>query len=204
MDLIGPNGAGKLTFSKSLAGVVEISKGSVSIIQGKSALIFKALIPYLGVCFQENVIVNLLSIREHLHYLLHSEEFQMMTLKKQLIIFAHQLQLTEMLYNRAGDLSVGQKRKLFIAISLLGNPPLVIMSEPTAGVDVQARKLIWKMNSSLENTMIIVSFHSLEEAANDSFFIISAGEIPFCGTSTESREQNKCGYVIRITQLIII
>jgi ABC-type multidrug transport system ATPase subunit len=198
--LIGPNGAGKSTFIKSLAGAIEISKGSVSILGGKSTGRFQELLPYLGVCFQENVIVNLLSIREHFHLFASFRGVLEDDLEEAIEYFGHQLQLTEMLDNRAKDLSGGQKRKLCIALSLLGNPPLVIMDEPTAGVDVQARKLIWKMISSLENTTTIVSSHALEEAeaVSSRLFIISAGEIAFCGTSTELREQNKCGYVMRI------
>jgi ABC-type multidrug transport system ATPase subunit len=114
--------------------------------------------------------------------------------------FADTLQLREMLTNRSRDLSGGQKRKLCIALSLLGNPPIVIMDEPTAGVDVQARQLIWKTISALKDTTTIVTSHALEEAeaVSSRLFIVAGGKLPFSGTSTELREQFKCGYVLRV------
>ena len=110
------------------------------------------------------------------------------------------MQLTHMLKNRAGDLSGGQKRKLCIGLSLLGNPPVVLMDEPTAGVDVQARQLIWKMISNLKETTTIVTSHALEEAeaVSSRLFIVAGGNVPFCGTSTELRNQFKCGYLLRV------
>lgn len=62
------------------------------------------------------------------------------------------------------NLSGGQKRKLRTGLSLVGNPPLVVMDEPTAAVDAQARQLNWKTISSLRDTTCIVTSHALEEA----------------------------------------
>ena len=64
--------------------------------------------------------------------------------------------------NRACDLFSGQKRILCIGLSLLGNPKVVLMDEPTAGVDVQACQLIWKMISNLKNTTSFITSHALE------------------------------------------
>jgi ABC-type multidrug transport system ATPase subunit len=97
-------------------------------------------------------------------------------------------------------LSGGQKRKLCIALSLLGNPPVVIMDEPTAGVDVQARQIIWKTIASLRNTTSLITSHALEEAeaVSSRLFIVSQGHVPFCGTSTELRNKYQCGYLLRL------
>jgi ABC-type multidrug transport system ATPase subunit len=75
--------------------------------------------------------------------------------------FGSSLQLTEMMDNRAGDLSGGQKRKLCIVLSLLGDPPFVIMDEPTAGVDVQSRQTIWKTIGALKDVTKIITSHNL-------------------------------------------
>ena len=116
--------------------------------------------------------------------------------------FANTLQLTHMLDNRAGDLSGGQKRKLCIGLTLLGNPPIVIMDEPTAGVDVQARQLIWKTISALKHTTAIITSHALEEAeaVSSRLFIVAGGQLKFQGTSTELRKEYKCGYLLRIDE----
>ena len=74
------------------------------------------------------------------------------------------------------------------------------MDEPTAGVDVQACQLIWKMISNLKNTTSLITSHALEEAETVSsrLFILSEGSIRFIGTSTDLREQFKCGYELRV------
>ena len=102
--------------------------------------------------------------------------------------------------NRAGDLSGGQKRKLCILLSLLGDPPIVTMDEPTAGVDVQSRQTIWKKIASLSDTTTIVTSHALEEAEAvcSRMFIVTRGHLAFQGTSTELRNKYKCGYVLRV------
>jgi ABC-type multidrug transport system ATPase subunit len=72
------------------------------------------------------------------------------------------------------------------------------MDEPTAGIDVQARQLIWKTISSLTDSTTIVTSHALEEAVSSRLFIVAGGKLPFSGTSTEFREQFKCGYLLRV------
>jgi ABC-type multidrug transport system ATPase subunit len=74
------------------------------------------------------------------------------------------------------------------------------MDEPTAGVDVQARQLIWRTISSLKDTTTIVTSHALEEAeaVSSRLFIVSQGRLPFCGTSTELRNKYQCGYLLRV------
>jgi ABC-type multidrug transport system ATPase subunit len=74
------------------------------------------------------------------------------------------------------------------------------MDEPTAGVDVQARQLIWKTIASLEQTTSLITSHALEEAeaVSSRLFTVSQGRIPFCGTSTELRNKYHCGYLLRV------
>ena len=199
--MIGPNGAGKSTLMNILAGAIEPTDGKVNILGGPETDRFKELQQYLGIVFQDNVIINLLSVREHLYLFGAFRGVPEEEIDEAVDFFGEQLQLTHMLDNFAGDLSGGQKRKLCIAMSLLGNPPLVIMDEPTAGVDVQARQLIWKMISSLKDTTTIVTSHALEEAeaVSSRLFIASSGTLPFCGTSTELRNEYKCGYILGLS-----
>jgi ABC-type multidrug transport system ATPase subunit len=74
------------------------------------------------------------------------------------------------------------------------------MDEPTAGVDVQARQLIWKTIASLRDTTTIVTSHALEEAeaVSSRLFVVAGGRVPFAGTSTEMRNQFNCGYILRV------
>lgn len=198
--MIGPNGAGKSTLINMIAGAVEPTTGFIRLLGGKETTRFKDVQSYLGVCFQDNVIINLLSVKEHFVLFGAIRGVPEDTLNECINYFATNMQLTHMLNNRAGDLSGGQKRKLCIGLSLLGNPPVVLMDEPTAGVDVQARQLIWKMISNLKETTTIVTSHALEEAeaVSSRLFIVAGGNVPFCGTSTELRNQFKCGYLLRV------
>ncbi|OHT00521.1 ABC transporter family protein [Tritrichomonas foetus] len=198
--VIGPNGAGKSTLMNILAGAIEPTKGSLRLFGEPPTQRFKEIQEILGVCFQDNVLINLLSIEEHFKLFGSFRGIPEDELKDSMNFFAETLQLKEMLKNRAGDLSGGQKRKLCIALSLLGDPPIVIMDEPTAGVDVQSRQLIWKTIASLKHTTTIVTSHALEEAeaVSSRLFVVSCGKIPFAGTATELRSQFKCGYILRV------
>jgi ABC-type multidrug transport system ATPase subunit len=82
---------------------------------------------------------------------------------------------------------------------MLGQPKFLLMDEPTVGVDVQARQLIWKMLAGVNATAIITT-HALEEAETVSsrLFILSNGTIPHAGTSTELRHEFNCGYILRL------
>ncbi|KAK8836160.1 hypothetical protein M9Y10_039973 [Tritrichomonas musculus] len=198
--VIGPNGAGKSTLINILAGAIEPSEGTLRILGGNPTNRFVEMQDILGVCFQENVLINLLTIEEHFELFGAFRGIQKNELNEKMMFFTNLLQLNEMIKNRAGDLSGGQKRKLCISLSLLGDPPVVIMDEPTAGVDVQSRQLIWKTIASLKNTTTIVTSHALEEAeaVSSRLFVVSGGKIPFVGTATELRNQFKCGYVLRV------
>jgi ABC-type multidrug transport system ATPase subunit len=182
-----------------LSGALEPSEGELWIM-GTPTNRFKVIQNYLGVCFQENVLVPLLTIQEHIYLFGAFQGIPMDDLNDAIDFFADTLQLRGMIATRAKDLSGGQRRKLCISLSLLGNPPIVIMDEPTAGVDVQARQLIWKTISGLKDTTTIVTSHALEEAeaVSSRLFIVASGKLPFSGTSTELREQFKCGYVLRV------
>ena len=198
--MIGPNGAGKSTIINTVSGAIASTKGTLSL-GGKEPIDqFIGIQNCLGIVFQDNVIMSNLSIKEHLDLFGAIRGISPDTLDKSIEYFADLLQLTEMLPNRAGDLSGGQKRKLCIAMALLGNPPIIIMDEPTAGVDVQARQLIWKTISGLKNSTCIITTHALEEAeaVSSRLFVISNGHLPFVGTSTELRNTFKCGYVLKV------
>jgi len=198
--MIGPNGAGKTTLMNILSGTIEPSQGDLYLFDEQNPRSFLELRKYIGVCYQENVLISLLSVREHFHLFGAFRGISENALNESIEYYSSSLQLTEMLDNRAGDLSGGQKRKLCLSLALLGNPPMIILDEPTAGVDVQARQLIWKMISSLKNTTSLISSHALEEAeaVSSRLLIVSAGRIYFCGTSTQLRSEYKCGYLLRI------
>ena len=198
--VIGPNGAGKSTLMNTLSGTILPTSGKLRLFGGEETAQFREIQDILGICFQENVLLEKLSVKEHFILFGAFRGISKEDLDSAIEFFANTLQLTAMLDNRAGDLSGGQKRKLCIGLTLLGNPPIVIMDEPTAGVDVQARQLIWKTISALKHTTAIITSHALEEAeaVSSRLFIVAGGKLIFQGTSTELRKEYKCGYLLRI------
>ena len=198
--MIGPNGAGKSSIINTISGAIPSTSGQLILGNGEPLELFSGIQNCLGIVFQDNVIMKLLSIREHLEIYGAIRGIDDVTLQEAIDFFAETLQLQEMLPNRAGDLSGGQKRKLCTALALLGNPPIIIMDEPTAGVDVQARQLIWKTISNLKNSTCIITTHALEEAeaVSSRLFVVSRGKIPFAGTSSELRNEFKCGYILKV------
>ena len=198
--MIGPNGAGKSSIINTVSGAIPATGGTLQLGQDEPSDLFAGIQKCLGIVFQDNVIIKLLSIREHLEIYGAFRGIDDDVLQQAIDFFADTLQLKEMLPNRAGDLSGGQKRKLCIALALLGNPPIIIMDEPTAGVDVQARQLIWKTISNLKDSTCIITTHALEEAeaVSSRMFVVSRGKLPFIGTSSELREEFKCGYLLKL------
>jgi ABC-type multidrug transport system ATPase subunit len=198
--VIGPNGAGKSTLMNILSGAIQPTQGTLKLAGSPPTKRFADIQQYIGVCFQEDVLISLLSIREHFELFGRFRRMSDIEIVESLSFFSDTLQLTTMLDTLAGDLSGGQKRKLCIALSLLGHPQIVIMDEPTAGVDVQARQQIWKTICSLTGTTTIVTSHALEEAeaVSSRLFVIAGGRMPFAGTSTELRNASNCGYILRI------
>lgn len=198
--MIGPNGAGKSTIINTVTAAIRKTSGSMKLFNFPQTEQFRNIHSYLGVCFQDNVLVPLLNVREHFFLFGGFRGIPEDEIESAIDFFANTLQLTGSLATRAIDLSGGQKRKLCLALSLLGNPPIVIMDEPTAGVDVQARQLIWKTIASLRNSTCLITSHALEEAeaVSSRLFIVSEGKLPYSGTSTELRQRFKCGYMLRV------
>ena len=198
--MIGPNGAGKSTIINTVAGALMKNSGTMRLFGQDETDRFQNIHPYLGVCFQENVLIDLLNAREHFELFGAFRGIDKEELKTTVEFFGTTLQLTEVMETRSCDLSGGQKRKLCLALALLGYPPIIIMDEPTAGVDVQARQLIWKTIATLKDSTCLITSHALEEAeaVSSRLFIVSKGKVPFQGTSTELRKEFKCGYILRV------
>lgn len=200
--MIGPNGAGKSTIINTISVALSSDGGTMNLFNNGETTHFKDIHRYLGICFQENVLIDLLSVKEHFDIFGEicglSREEKNATME----CLGSKLQLEHVFNIRSRDLSGGQKRKLCLSLSLLGNPRIIIMDEPTAGVDVQSRQLIWKTIAGLKGSTCLITSHALEEAeaVSTRLFIVSRGKIPFMGTSTELRREYNCGYVLRVEQ----
>ncbi|EAX99899.1 ABC transporter family protein [Trichomonas vaginalis G3] len=193
--LIGPNGSGKSTLLNSMTGSISSDKGILRIYGRECVSGFSALQQHLGICYQENILFDRLSVYRHLEFFATIRGVDKSKLKEVIDHSLSSFQLDGLDNMKAGTLSGGQKRKLCVAIAFIGNPLLVILDEPTAGMDASVRQEIWKAISGY-NVTSIVSTHSIEEAGilSSRMFVMRNGELIFDGTPNELRSKFHCGY----------
>ena len=198
--IIGPNGAGKSTIISSLVGAIDITSGSILMFGEEIEQNFSALYANLGIVFQDNVIIKELTCEEYMRLWCDILGENRSQATADVSYFSSLLGLGDCLLKRCDSLSGGQKRRLCIALALLRKPAILILDEPTAGVDVQARQLIWKAVTSVEGLTCFISAHSLEEAESiaTGILVMKKGEKAFYGTAAELRNQYQCGYRITI------
>jgi ABC-type multidrug transport system ATPase subunit len=196
--VIGANRAGKSTMVNILSGVEDATEGRFGIAGTQSS--FRDIQQHIGVVFADNILIPLLSVREQLQLFAAFRGLPASALETAIDMVATSLEIAEVLDTRARDLNAAQQRKLCIALSLLGHPPIILMDEPSAGIDFEARRLIWKTIASIEETTVIVTSRELEEAevVCSRLFFLSQGKLTRCGTPAQFRRQFKCGYSLRI------
>ena len=199
--LVGPNGCGKSTLFNSLTGSLTVDSGSIDLFGEDIIDDISVMYRSLGYVPQDNIMIDSFSVEENLLLFGRMRGFADDILKEDIDFFISQLLLENGRNTRASDLSGGMKRKLCCAIALMQRPAILILDEPTAGVDVQSRQTIWKTLEQFSQTTTLISCHSLEEAeaAASRLFIMKSGEITFTGSPAELREKIHCGYIITVS-----
>ncbi len=162
--LLGPNGAGKTTLISTIAGLIRPDAGSVSIHGHDVVTDFRAARKMLGVVPQELVFDPFFTVRETLR--LQSGYFGLKNNDKWIDEVMENLDLTNKADVNMRALSGGMKRRVLVAQALVHKPPVIVLDEPTAGVDVELRQGLWKFISRLnrEGHTVVLTTHYLEEA----------------------------------------
>lgn len=186
---LGINGAGKSTTINIICGQLGFDSGSV-IIDGYNINQNKNSIKNsLGVVFQNSVLDKALTVYDNLEsraalYGIYGKEF-----KAKLNELAGLLDFEDLLKRTVGKLSGGQLRRIDIARALLHNPKILILDEPTTGLDPQTRKILWNVIGILrkeKNMTVFLTTHYMEEAAEaDYVVILDSGKISAEGTPLE-------------------
>lgn len=183
---LGVNGAGKSTTISIMCGQLKADSGSVIISGHDADRDIVQITRKLGVVFQSSVLDKPLSVRDNLEsraalYGITGAEFE-----KRLGELCELLELSELLDRSVGKLSGGQRRRIDIARALLHRPEILILDEPTTGLDPQTRRLLWSVVRSLrekENMTVFLTTHYMEEAADaDYVVILDSGRIAAEGT----------------------
>lgn len=162
--LLGPNGAGKTTLISIIAGLIRPDGGSVSIHGHDVVDDFRNARRKLGVVPQELVFDPFFTVRETLR--LQSGYFGLPNNDKWIDEVMENLDLTGKADVNMRALSGGMKRRVLVAQALVHKPPVIVLDEPTAGVDVELRQTLWKFISRLnrEGHTVVLTTHYLEEA----------------------------------------
>jgi len=179
--LLGPNGAGKSTTIMALCGLLKIDSGSIQVfgldVNQKGAELRRRI----GVAPQEIALFPMLTAYENLAYFGRMYGLDSATIRRRVRHLLEEFGLMEKADARVASFSGGMKRRLNLIAALLHHPRLLILDEPTAGVDVQSRKMILDYLLALqsEGVTIIYSSHLLEEAENicSWFSILNEGRL---------------------------
>lgn len=172
---LGVNGAGKSTTINILCGQLPKDSGSVCVCGTSLDREPDVIKRKLGVVFQNSVLDKDLSVRDNLQsraalYGIRGREFQI-----RLEELANQLSFQDLLKRPVGKLSGGQRRRIDIARALLHRPRILILDEPTTGLDPQTRSSLWQVIGQLrsqENMTVFLTTHYMEEAADADFVVI--------------------------------
>jgi len=177
--LLGPNGAGKSTLINALAGLLRVNSGNLEILGYDVKSDYRMARQMLGVVPQEIVMDPFFSVRETLQF--QSGYFGLRNNDEWIDELLEQLHLTEKQHTNMRQLSGGMKRRVLIAQALVHRPPVLVLDEPTAGVDVELRQAMWRFVRRLhkDGHTIVLTTHYLEEAEElcDRIAIIDHGEI---------------------------
>ena len=162
--LLGPNGAGKTTLISCLAGLARPSQGSLKVLGHDVIKDFREARRLLGVVPQELVFDPFFSVRETLQ--IQSGYFGIRKNDEWIDEILDKLDLTGKANVNMRRLSGGMKRRVLVAQALVHKPPVIVLDEPTAGVDVELRQGLWQFVRRLNNEghTIILTTHYLEEA----------------------------------------
>ena len=186
---LGINGAGKSTTINIMCGQLTKDSGSVVIDKHDLDEDMDYIKRELGVVFQSSVLDSALSVYDNLESRAALYGITGMAFKNRLEELAKILDFKDLLKRTVGKLSGGQRRRIDIARALFHKPKILILDEPTTGLDPQARRLIWNVISSFrkdENITVFLTTHYMEEAAEaDYVVIIDDGKISAEGTPLE-------------------
>lgn len=162
--LLGPNGAGKTTLISAMAGLAKLTQGNIRIMGYDTQKQPNQCRMSLGVVPQELVFDPFFTVREALQF--QSGYFGIRKNEAWIDELLHKLNLTDKANTNTRNLSGGMKRRLMVAQALVHKPPVIVLDEPTAGVDVELRQSLWAFVEELhqQGHTIILTTHYLEEA----------------------------------------
>ncbi|KAL2515888.1 ABC transporter A family member 2 [Forsythia ovata] len=202
--LLGPNGAGKTTAINCLTGITPVTGGD-ALIYGysiRSSTGMSNIRRMIGVCPQFDILWDALSGEEHLYLFSSIKGLPSASIEAVVQKLLAEVKLTEAAKMRASSYSGGMRRRLSVAIALIGEPKLVILDEPTTGMDPITRRHVWDViEEAKKGRAIILTTHSMEEAdiLSDRIGIMAKGRLRCIGTSIRLKSRFGTGFITTIS-----
>jgi len=201
--LLGHNGAGKSTTISMLTGLLTKSTGSARIFDNDLFNQMSQVRNYMGVCPQHDVLFDMLTPEEHLDIFYDFKGGDPARKAEEILSLIVDVGLAPDKSKQAGRLSGGNRRKLSVAIAICGNSRLVLLDEPTAGMDLSARRSLWDMLKNYRsNRIIILTTHYMDEAdvLGDRIGIMAKGKIRCLGSSLFLKNRFGAGYKLTMVK----
>lgn len=190
--LLGVNGAGKTTTIRMLTCLAKPSGGECSVCGHNCVTDSAAVKELVGISPQDTAVAENLTVRENLELMCGIYGFSHEKAQSRINEMIELLNMQDVENSRAKTLSGGWKRKLSIAMALISEPKLLFLDEPTLGLDVIARRELWKVIRELKSRItIILTTHYMEEAENlaDRIAVMISGHMAALGTLSELEQQ---------------
>ncbi|SMS15493.1 ABC transporter, ATP-binding protein [Levilactobacillus zymae] len=190
MGLIGPSGAGKTTLVKAILGMEKVDSGTTTVLG--TEMPNRQIMQKIGYMAQSDALYETLTARENLRFFGELMGVAGSALTSSITHVAQVVNLTEMLDRRVSAYSGGMKRRLSLAIALIADPELLILDEPTVGIDPELRQQIWAELRTLKQhgKAILVTTHVMDEAERcDELMLIREGIALAQGTPADLKRE---------------
>ncbi|XP_017768274.1 PREDICTED: ATP-binding cassette sub-family A member 3 [Nicrophorus vespilloides] len=195
--LLGHNGAGKTTTMSMLTGMFPPTSGT-SIINGYDICKeINHVRSSLGLCPQHNILFDELTVSEHIYFYSKLKGMDKRDVQREIDQYVALLELEDKRNKKSCTLSGGMKRKLSVAVAFCGNSKVVMLDEPTAGMDPAARRALWELvESQKKGRTIMLTTHFMDEAdlLGDRIAIMAGGQLQCCGSSFFLKKKYGAGY----------
>ncbi|XP_059181099.1 ATP-binding cassette sub-family A member 5 [Centropristis striata] len=202
--LLGHSGAGKSTLMNILCGICPPTSGAASIYGTPVAEVADGseMKQLVGICPQFNIIFDVLTVEEHLRIFAAIKGIPPSDIDAEVTKVLKDLDLEKIKTAQAKNLSGGQKRKLSVGIAILGDPKILLLDEPTAGMDPCSRHQVWSLlKSRRAGRVTVLSTHYMDEAdiLADRKAVISQGQLKCVGSSLYLKVKCGVGYHLRMS-----
>ncbi|KAI4381515.1 hypothetical protein MLD38_007580 [Melastoma candidum] len=203
LSLLGHNGAGKSTTISMLVGLLRPTSGDAFVFGKSIKTCMDKIQKILGVCPQNDILFPELTVREHLEIYAVLKGVQQNLINTIVNDMIDEVGLGDKMNTTVSALSGGMKRKLSLGIALIGNSKVIVLDEPTSGMDPYSMRLMWQLiKKKKKGRIILLTTHSMDEAEElgDRIAIMANGSLKCCGSSLFLKHHYGVGYTLTLVK----